>query len=292
MKKIISVVMIVCMLALLPSCAQKRDFGDSAKYEKGTAYVVSNIKTDNVNAVAADVEADSYVYWNDFRDTGTAVQTRTVSFGGADYQTEFKKSYLTVYQTVVDVYSTTGGEEINFEINRDNGKLVAVVFNSRLFGGSARGGASTESEYIEAAKQASEKLIDVSDYTVRYEAPKSGETTREVYFEKFVDGYLLTRTYVSLLNGGEVYSIRTEADYDWNAVKGLSIGSAVDGQVADKLRSVCAAKSVTYAGYETSFTRIVPDKNGRLAVLYMVYPNEPGDSPKCINPLNILIYIE
>ncbi len=190
------------------------------------------------------------------------------------------------------MYSTTSGEEINFEINRDNGKLVAVVFNSRLFGGSARGGASTESEYIEAAKQAAEKLIDVSDYTVRYEAPKSGETTREVYFEKFVDGYLLTRTYVSLLNGGEVYSIRTEADYDWNAVKGLSVGSAVDGQVADKLRSVCAAKSVTYAGYETSFTRIVPDKNGRLAVLYMVYPNEPDDSPKCINPLNILIYIE
>ncbi len=72
MKKLFVLLISLSMLLSLVSCAQKRDFGDSAKYEKGTAYVAGNIKTDNVSAVAADVEADSYVYWNDFRDTGTA----------------------------------------------------------------------------------------------------------------------------------------------------------------------------------------------------------------------------
>ncbi len=297
MKKLLVLLISLCMLLSLVSCAQKRDFGDSAKYEKGVAYVAGNISMDGPDVVSVDVEADSYTRVSMYHDEALLNTTRVIEYDGFAYNAKYSDSYVTDYQTVIDSYKTT--DEHNYylclDISRQNGQIVHVTFTNNITASTYRiGYTKSQEHYIDLAKAQIKDYIDVDEYTARCVPPQPYSAGMYwVFFEKFVGDCLLTKAEVSILENDTIGGFRIETDYDWDSVRMRSIdGASLDTQIETKVRNICTAKSVSYNGYTTMFRRIVPDKNGRLAVLYMVYPNEPDDSPKCINPLNILIYIE
>ncbi len=311
--RIISIITLVAMF--LSGCGisvlsdednDKRQWGSSAEYESYVAYVVGGYIDDGFNSIVIDLDIKPKDSTGDEKAPKEG-DPKEIEYDGKKYSTVYYNSYKSQYGTRIDCYKSkdifTGG---SFWISRSTGKIVSIYF----YDGFEKAmkeladvnyyysflSLKEESFYIEIAKKALEPLVDVSGYNVRYDPIAYGHDECTVYFELIKNGYMLTRAIAHLSPSGVVIKLETECDYDWSSVEVPEIDKeSVEAALLSRLTEACSKNEVSLKGYKTRLERIVPDENGRLAVLYWVRPelNETSEhNPVHMCSSELRIYIE